>query len=419
MKKFTIKFYLRQRSRNAKTGKYKLYCRISYAGKQSEFALPYKLGEEEFDTVREMHKEDDEINEELEFIRYRLREIKRELFYRKKAVSPYLIRRIFEGKATVDGIISEVKLVDYMQRFLDDMYKSPQHEKSTWRNYKVKFEGIKQFMGKNKLTEIEIGLVDESFVQKLDNYLLGYTSKLYGKPLYRSSMNDFHKRLRALLNKAKKEKLLKENPYNYWTMPKDTRSKRIKYLTESELDKIIMKDLSELPRLERIKDMFLFSCFTGLRFSDIQRLRAEQIRRGEIGHYIDMEQKKTKQQVLIPLLTPAMELYQKYMAKGYHEVTGRIFPPISNQRFNAYLKELATVCGIKKELTHHMARHTCGTLLLSNGVSIGVVSQILGHSSLRTTEAYAKITKDSVWRNMRSFNRKKFGEDGQSDGDGQ
>ncbi len=414
MKKFTVKFYLREKTFNPKNRQYKLYCRITYGGKSAHFALAYSFKKREWDKQKELHKTDEGINEELAFIRNRLMQIKRELYYQRRQISPYRVRMIFEGKLNIEGAASNVLLTDYIESYLAHVQDSQEHSAGTLEHYQSKFRGIKQFLKDSGLQHTCLSEITEDTLQQLDNYLVNYRTRLY-KPLTRSAINDFHSRLKSLLKKAYKEKLIKENPYTRWQIPKIKRKREIRYITESELEAIRAKNFSHLPRLDQVKDKFLFSCYTGLRFSDVEGLLASEIKKGEMGYHLEREQAKTKVTVYVPLLTPAVEIYKKYMALHYHEITGKLFPPLTNAALNTYLKELADLCGIEKNLTHHMARHTCGTMLLNYGVSLEVVKEILGHTSIHTTAIYAKIIKGTLWRDMSKVDRKMKGKGNDSE----
>lgn len=155
-----------------------------------------------------------------------------------------------------------------------------------------------------------------------------------------------------------------------------------------------------IPRIENVRDIFLFSCYTGLAYADVSKLTADDIVKGIDGNqWIKIKRTKTKTLSSIPILTVAEKLIEKY--EDLKSPTGKLLPVYSNQRMNSYLKEIADSCGIKKNLTFHMARHTFATTVtLSNGVPIESVSKMLGHRSLRTTQHYAKILDEKLSEDM-------------------
>jgi site-specific recombinase XerD len=156
-------------------------------------------------------------------------------------------------------------------------------------------------------------------------------------------------------------------------------------------------------RLNQVKDIFLFSCFTGLAYIDVKKLTKNNITIGIDGEkWIYTNRQKTDTRSNIPLLPIAEEIIAKYKEHPQCLNEGKLLPVLSNQKMNAYLKEMADVCGITKELTFHIARHTFATTVtLTNGVPIESVSKMLGHKNLRTTQHYAKILDSKVSVDMK------------------
>ncbi len=161
-------------------------------------------------------------------------------------------------------------------------------------------------------------------------------------------------------------------------------------------------------RLSQVRDIFLFSCFTGLAYIDTKKLTHKNINLGLDGNkWIFTKRQKTKTTSNIPLLPHAEDIIQKYKEHKTCLNTGKLLPVLSNQKMNAYLKEIADLCGINKELTYHIARHTFATTVtLSNGVSIESVSKMLGHKSIKTTQHYAKILDAKVSEDMQMLKEK-------------
>lgn len=158
-------------------------------------------------------------------------------------------------------------------------------------------------------------------------------------------------------------------------------------------------------RLEHVRDLFIFSCFCGLAYSDVANLRQENIRKSFDGNlWIMTKRQKTNTDVNVPLLDIPKMILKKYKGKL---PDGKILPIISNQKLNAYLKEIADVCGIKKNLTFHCGRHTFAvTVCLENGLPIETLSKMLGHTNLKVTQAYARITYRKVTEDMKVLKNK-------------
>jgi site-specific recombinase XerD len=154
-----------------------------------------------------------------------------------------------------------------------------------------------------------------------------------------------------------------------------------------------------------VRDVFIFCCYTGLSYSDVLNLTIRDIHVGLDGEtWLVINRKKTGVQSNVPLLPEAVKLVDKYKTKLMSELSGKLFPVTSNQKMNAYLKEIGDVCAINKKMTFHMARHTFATTItLSNGVSMETVGSMLGHKNLKTTQIYAKVVQDKVSREMKQL----------------
>jgi integrase len=180
-------------------------------------------------------------------------------------------------------------------------------------------------------------------------------------------------------------------------------------LTEEELQTLISKDIQN-PRIRQVRDIFVFSCFTGLAYIDAKRLKRSEIVIGMDGErWIYTRRKKTDTPTRIPLLPVVQDIMEIY--KDHPQCLNQdcLLPVPSNAKLNAYLKEVADICGINKYLTFHIARHTFATTVtLNNGVPIESVSKMLGHKSIKITQIYAKILDKKVSEDM-SILRQKFG----------
>jgi site-specific recombinase XerD len=189
------------------------------------------------------------------------------------------------------------------------------------------------------------------------------------------------------------------NPFSAYRIKKE--DTQVQFLNKQEISRIRKKQL-DIPRLDLVRDSFVFSCFTGISYADMCKLTKDQIVfDSKSSGYIHFYRTKTNHPAFIPLLPQSMEILDKYINQNN---SGKIFPMLSNQKTNAYLKELADICGIKKKLTYHVARHSFAvTICLENGIPIETLSKILGHTNLRVTQAYAKITHKKVMNDMQAL----------------
>lgn len=178
-------------------------------------------------------------------------------------------------------------------------------------------------------------------------------------------------------------------------------------MSAEELEAIENKEF-KIARLAEIRDIFVFSCYTGLAYADVWKLTPEQITIGIDGEkWIHTYRTKTKVRSNVPLLPNAIEILEKYKKHPECVYSGRLLPVRSNQKMNAYLKEVADLCGINKELTFHIARHTFATTVtLTNNVPIESVSSMLGHKSIKTTQIYAKVVEKKVGADMQTLKAK-------------
>ena len=175
------------------------------------------------------------------------------------------------------------------------------------------------------------------------------------------------------------------------------------FLTDEEILRVANKDLG-IQRLELVRDIFIFSCFTGLAYIDVANLTPDHIVTMDDKRWIMTKRQKTSVETNVLLLDIPRAIIAKYSHKTYRD--GKLFPVLTNQKTNSYLKEIADLCEIKKKLTFHLARHTFATMSLSKGVPIESVSKMLGHTNIRTTQIYARITNKKIEHDMEQLSEK-------------
>lgn len=211
-----------------------------------------------------------------------------------------------------------------------------------------------------------------------------YKQHLINKYKYQTeTLAGYLKKLKALFEWGVKNNKIQHNPF--MDMRITRKVKEVIALTADEV--ALIENVDSVERLNRVRDMFLFSCYTGLSFTDQATLTAEHIECENGVKFIKRERCKTGVQYIIPLSAKAMAILERY---NYN------LPNISNQKTNAYLKELGAITGITKNLHFHLARHTALTMMLNNGVPIEVVSKIAGHSKIQQTQHYSKIAVTTV-----------------------
>lgn len=215
---------------------------------------------------------------------------------------------------------------------------------------------------------------------------------------------------KKIVNICLKNGWLSRNPFLGYKMTK--REIERPFLSQEELQRVSSKTFLA-PRINQVRDIFLFCCYTGLAYADVKKLNRSEISIGIDGErWIFTHRQKTESATRVPLLPPAQEILDRYAEHPQCLNQGRLLPVLSNQKMNSYLKEIADACDILKKMTTHTARHTFATTVtLTNGVPLETVSRMLGHKNLKTTQHYAKILDIKVSEDMGQL-RAKLGTQG-------
>lgn len=336
-------------------------------------------------------------NAYLDDLQNKIYEAHRQLTLADELITAETIRDKFLGKSEKPRLLIEIfnEHNKRMETLIDKEY-----SKGTLTCFQTSLKHTKDFLKwKYNLTDIDIKQINNSFIMDYDFFLRSERKCANNSAV--KNMKNFGKIIRICIA----NRWLNTNPFlNYkHTMKKVDRV----YLTSEELQEIADKRFAT-DRLSQVKDIFLFCCFTGLAFADVKRLQSRDIVKGVDGEqWITIKRQKTNTQSKIPLLPTAIKLIKRYADHPLYETTGKVFPVLSNQKMNAYLKEIADVCGINKQITFHIARHTFATTVtLLNGVSIESVSKMLGHTNIRITQHYAKIPDIKVGADMAAIKQK-------------
>ena len=237
-----------------------------------------------------------------------------------------------------------------------------------------------------KQKDIQLKALKSSFLEHYEYYLKTE------KKMQQSTLNKAIQRFRRVVKYAISEDYLYKDPFMLY------KAKRVKkevvYLSPEQLKKLEETNF-KVKRIQQIKDMFVFCCYTGLAFNEMSNLKKQDIIVDfDEQLWIKIKRSKTERSYKVPLLPKALEIMKKYE----DETNGYVFPRMSNVKFNAYLKEIADVVGIDFNLTHHIARKTFATtVLLYNGIPLDIVSKLLGHSKLQTTQDhYGEIVQKRI-----------------------
>ncbi len=265
---------------------------------------------------------------------------------------------------------------------------------SSYKLYTYCLDKLKAFLKyQYHKSDILLNDLNHSFVTNFDLYL-----KSHDNCSHNTAMK-YIKRLKKVVNFAIANEWLLRNPFiNFSCSYKEVTKE---FLSSEELTDIEEK-VFKIKRLDQVRDIFIFCCYTGLAFADVEKLSKDNFRLGIDGEkWIIIYRKKTDTRSPIPLMSQALAIIEKYKNDPESIAKGRLLPVNSNQRMNGYLKEIADVCGITKNLTMHLARHTFATTVtLANGVPIESVSKMLGHTSIKTTQIYSKVVDTKISHDM-------------------
>jgi site-specific recombinase XerD len=305
------------------------------------------------------------------------------------------------GKHKDDVIPTLLELIDKHNDYFAKLVAVGERSKASLQKYMRVKDLIQTFNSKkNGFKDIQIDKVNSRYIYNLESFLK-FESEYKGKlGIKNNSTVKYFKNLKTICNYAVKMELIERNPFNLY----GGKIKEVEacFLTEEELERIENKDF-KIDRLERVKDMFLFSCYTGYAPVDALKLtRKNIIQDANKNLWIKTNRQKTDSRSNVPLLPQAIRIINKYQFESES-----LLPKISNQKMNAYLKEIAEIVGLDKNLTWYVSRHTFATTVtLGNGIKIENVSAMLGHKTIRQTQHYAKILDSSVSEDMQKLMEK-------------
>ena len=398
--KVSILFYAK-RAKASVNGLVPIYTRITINGKRIELSSNRFVEISKWSTESGKMKGNSEearsINSHLDMLKIQIIDMQMELVHKKIPV-------------TAETLKSKILGVDERARMLIPIFQDhnnkikelvgKEYAPGTLERYKTSLSHTVEFLQwKYKVSDIEINKIDHAFVTDYEFWLRSVRNCANNTAV--KYIKNFNKIIKLCLAND----WLDKNPFaNYKSKVKEV--ERV-YLSEEEIQNIINKDF-KTERLSLVRDIFLFSCFTGLAYIDVKNLTKSHISIGIDGDkWIFTHRQKTETASKIPILPVTQMIIDKYADHPKSNNEDRLLPILTNQKMNAYLKEIAGVCEIEKELTFHIARHTFATTVtLTNGVPIESVSKMLGHKNLRTTQHYAKVLDKKVSEDMQILRNK-------------
>jgi len=405
---FSILFWIHKNRANA-NNEMPIFMRITVNGKRSEISLQRYVNESDWDSkaqrvkMKAIHAM--VINNYLDMARGQIQNIYNQLISSEQEITSLRIKEIFTGKEVKPKPIHKtiMQAFDYHNLKIEEQVKIGKVVKKTHTRYKITKNKVRAFMQHQyKVDDMPLPEMRLRFVTEFEHFLLTI------QKLQSNTAHKYIKNLKKIMNMSVGLDWIPSNPFNNFRCSYTSPEREI--LTQEELDLIRFKKIS-IPRLAEVRDVFVFCCYTGFAYSDIYKFEYDAVTKGiDGGYWLSTNRQKTGTKESVPLLPVPLEIIEKYREHEYCIEANKLLPVNSNQRYNAYLKEIADICGIKKKITSHIARHTFATTVtLANGVPIETVSSMLGHNSIRTTQIYAKVVEKKVSEDMQNLKEKLFG----------
>jgi len=394
---FSVIFYIRH-DKVDKTNQAPVYMRVTVNGKRKAISINRRFDIDRWEDGQPMGNKNDAklMRRYMSSMREKIYEFQRDMIDRNETVTAEKIKERFTGIEKRAHSLMQVFI--FHNKLMYDLT-GKDYSIATYKRYEVTRKHIKEFMqSQYNCDDMSLNEIKYEFITGFEFYL-----KTVRKCNHNSTMK-YIKNFKKVINLAIKYDWLEKEPFQHF----QCKIKPVEraYLTKEELTELENK-IMIIPRMDQVRDVFVFCCYTGLAFIDVSKLSIDHIVTGIDGtKWINLNRTKTKTKSQIPLLPKAQEILDKYNNLLMHK-PGTLLPVITNQKMNAYLKELADMCGITKPLTFHIARHTFATTVtLTNGVPIETVSAMLGHKNLRTTQIYSKVVELKISTDMAALREK-------------
>ena len=391
---FGLLFYIR-RDKTNKKGEAPVFMRLTINGERADASIKRFIEPHAWNSAKgkanEKSRGGKDLNLYLDAISANILRIQRDLELDKKEVSAQIILNRYLGKEQSDRhtLMEVFRAHNEKCRALSGISLAP----ATVIRYETTLRLTEEFLQKNyKKEDCYLDEVTNQFIEDFE-FFLKTVRRCCHNTTSKYLMN-FKKIIRIALAKG----WMKKDPFaqvHFHFEPVER-----EFLEKQELKAMLNKEIT-ITRLAQVRDIFCFCCLTGLAFTDVQQLKAEHLVADIHGKiWIRKARQKTKNMCNIPLLDEAQKIIDRYRDHPYCQTHGVLLPVCSNQKMNSYLKELADICGIRKNLSTHCARHTFATLTLASGATIDNVAKMLGHANVNMTRRYAKVLDSSIMRDM-------------------
>ena len=396
---FNVLFFIRK-TKLKKSGDTPIMLRITIEGQLVEMQLKRDVRPNFWNQNKERCTGKDstslEINRYLESVKLRLFEIHRKMEEEGKYISSMEIKRKFLGLDEEHKMLFQV-FQEHNDKCRELIGKD--YAKVTISRFDTCLKYMKEMALKQyHLKDIPLKEVNHAFIQDYIHFLK------VEKNLSENTLIRYMKVIKKITNMALANEWMSKNPFVNIKFHEQEVHKE--FLTKEELKTLSTKEF-DIPRLDLVRDIFLFQCWTGLAFIDVSELTEEHIIPDNEGNlWIRKARQKTKIMCNIPLLDIPLQILEKYKEHPLCQKKGVLLPVMVNQKMNSYLKEIAICCGIKKNLSTHTGRHTFGTTVaLANNVSLENVAKMLGHANTKMTQRYAKVLDQSILRDMQGVKK--------------
>lgn len=399
---FTLSFMIRK-GQQKRSGEVPIFARLTISGQRTEFNINRSVEPENWNSSKGMAKgrakKDLELNKYLDSIRVRICEIHAQLVKDEEVVNPLVVKQHFLGN--VEG----PKMLCALFREVIAQYKEKYERGDICHSTFLRWERCEKYLSefltnREGVPDIPVKKLTSGMIDDFEHFLR--VTKENGN----NAAVKYLRYLKKVTRVAIANKWITEDPFIDKRYTRTVANREA--LNEKEIKSIMSLNLANLPRLDQVRDIFIFCCFTGLAFVDISTLIREQIIEDDNGEkWIRKNRQKTDELSCIPLLEIPKRIAEKYANHPTVLAKGVVLPVISNQRMNSYLAEIATLTKIKKHLTTHIARHTFATVSLRNHVPLETIQKMLGHSDIQTTQIYAKMLDEGISEDMQKM-RSKF-----------
>jgi site-specific recombinase XerD len=396
---FSILFWIN--ASRSKKNEAEIYARVTVNQKRVNISLKRKVNVDLWNKskkrVNGTNATARQINSYLDETYTKLFQIYQDLKFKGELITAQLIKAHYTGENNQDG-----KTLNNIIEYHNQKIKNTLAPGSI-RNFGITENYVKKFLIEKKNTsDIYLKQLNYEFLTDFQIYLSNVWPAGHPKALSNNTVMKHIQRLRKIVTLAYHMEWINRDPFVRWKMTFEKTNRE--FLSEVELRNLENKVFVS-SRLDRVRDLFVFSCYTGISYVDIMNLTPNHLVLGmDGGNWIMTKRQKTNSTVKVPLLAQALDIVNKYKDHPTTAVNGSLLPVLSNEKLNVFLKEVANFVGIQKNLTFHMARHTFATTVtLSNGVPIETVSKLLGHSKIATTQIYARVLEHKVSNDMNAL----------------